>query len=103
MLVHKCKLNTEHYTEILDMFNLLKGNWDSAKEYGPIFENRNTKNIAAVVFYVIHTADFNRGFCKGIGYPPQIFGWCFPNLQPKYCSEIERMQFLIGVNLLTIY
>ena len=51
ILVHKRKLHTEHNTEILDMFNLLKGNCDSAKEYGPIFENRNPKTIAAVVFF----------------------------------------------------
>jgi hypothetical protein len=51
ILVHKCKLNTEHYTEVLDMFNLLKGNCDSGKEYGPNFENRNPKTIGTVVFF----------------------------------------------------
>jgi len=62
ILVHKCKLNTEHYTEVLDMFNLLKGNCDSGKEYGPNFENRNPKTIGTVVFLIngIHWHPNNR-------------------------------------------
>jgi hypothetical protein len=44
---------------------------------------------------------FNRGFREGIGYSPKLFG-CFPNLQHKDFSEIERMQFLIDANLLKI-
>jgi hypothetical protein len=49
--VHKCKLNTEHYTEILDMFNLLKGNSDSAKNTAP-FSKTETRKLLRRLFFI---------------------------------------------------